>query len=163
MSTEEAPFPIRPTARVLLLDNQDRILLMKGRLPGDSGPGAWFTVGGAVEGDETFVQAAAREVCEETGLDAFELGPVVWVREGVLNIPRPTYFKETYLIARCAGGEPSREGWTRQEHAWIDAMRWWTMDELAATVEPVFPPGLALLLPALLAGFLPTEPVSIPW
>jgi hypothetical protein len=40
----------RPTARVLLLDAQDRILLMKGRLPSDpTGPGAWFTLGGGVE------------------------------------------------------------------------------------------------------------------
>ena len=35
----------RPTARVVLLDRADRILLMKGRLPSrPGGPGYWFAV-----------------------------------------------------------------------------------------------------------------------
>jgi len=156
--------PERPTARVLLLDRADRILLLKGRLPGaPKGPGSWFTVGGGVEAGETFVQAAAREIREETGIADAVLGPVVWVREGVMRMPEPTLFKECYIVARCEGAEPTREGWNALERDLIDDIRWWTLGELVMTTERVFPPGLARRLPPILAGQFPAEPELIPW
>lgn len=156
--------PERPTARVLLLDRADRILLLKGRLPGaPKGPGSWFTVGGGVEAGETFVQAAAREIREETGIADAVLGPVVWVREGVMRMPEPMLFKECYIVARCEGAEPTREGWNALERDLIDDIRWWTLGELVMTTDRVFPPGLARRLPPILAGQFPAEPELIPW
>lgn len=156
--------PERPTARVLLLDRSDRILLLKGRLPGHpERSGAWFTVGGGVEAGETFVEAAAREIREETGIADAVLGPVVWVREGVLRIPEPRLFRECYIVARCGGAEPTREGWNALERELIDDIRWWTLGELTMTVEAIFPPGLARRLPPILAGRFPADPELIPW
>jgi ADP-ribose pyrophosphatase YjhB (NUDIX family) len=156
--------PERPTARVLLFDAQDRILLMKGRLPAArDGPGAWFTVGGGVEPGETYSQAAAREIHEETGIADFVLGPVVWVREGVMRMPEPMLFKECYFIARCEGGDPVRDAWTALERDLIDDIRWWSVADLLTTPDRVFPPGLVERLPRLLAGNLPAEPERIPW
>jgi 8-oxo-dGTP pyrophosphatase MutT (NUDIX family) len=135
----------RPTARVLLLDAQDRILLMKGRLPSDpTGPGAWFTVGGGVEPGETMEQAAMREVVEETGFCDVELGPLIWRREAVYldRQQRPWRFSENYFVARCAGGEVSRAGWQALERELVDDIRWWSLAELIACDEPVFPEGL---------------------
>ena len=154
---------VRPTARVVLLDREDRILLMKGRLPGLPRPGAWFTVGGGVEAGETYLDAAAREIQEETGILDFSLGPVVWVREGVLNLPEPTLLTEQYVVARCDGIEPDRTGWNAIERELIDDIRWWTLQELITTSDRVFPPGLARLLPDVLAGATPGEPRAIPW
>ena len=149
---------------MLLLDRADRILLMNGRLPGNpERDGAWFTIGGGLEAGETWLDAAAREFVEETGITAFELGPIVWAREGVLNIPHPVIFDERYVVARCEGCEPSREGWNALEKDLIDDIRWWTVPDLAATTDPVFPGGLAARLPPILAGDYPVQPLVIPW
>lgn len=156
--------PERLTARVVLLDARDRILLMKGRLPSaPDRPGAWFTVGGGVEPGETPREAAAREIVEETGIAEFQLGPQLWVREGVMKMPEPTLFKESYFLARCEGGEPVRDGWNALERELIDDIRWWTHGELTTTEDRVFPPGLAKLLEDVLSGRLPPEPRRIPW
>ncbi len=135
----------RPTVRVLLLDPADRILLMKGRLPSDPGaPGAWFTIGGGIERGETPEAAARREILEETGFRDTEIGPVAWRGEQVLldRKRRPVLFKENWLVARCAGGEPSRAGWQALEREFVDDIRWWTLDDLAACPDAVYPADL---------------------
>mgnify|MGYP003386013074 FL=1 len=164
MTLTSPKHPLRPTTRVLLLDRQDRILLLKGRPHANAkGEGAWFTVGGGLEPGETHHDAAAREIVEETGFHDFELGAVVWVREGVLAIPEPTHFREQYIVARCQGREPRRDGWTSVERELIEDIRWWTLDDLQTTAERVFPPGLAGLLSPILRGLFPATPLSIPW
>lgn len=146
------------------MDPAERVLLMRGRLPGSApGIGAWFTIGGGVEAGETAREAAAREIIEETGFLDVELGPVVWLRTGVLRIPHEALFKEWYFLARCSGGEPIRAGWDAMERALIDDMRWWSHAEIAASRERMFPPGLSILLAPLLAGVVPPEPLQIPW
>jgi 8-oxo-dGTP pyrophosphatase MutT (NUDIX family) len=143
----------RPTARVLLLDPVDRILLLKGRLPSDPhAPGAWFTVGGGIEPGESLYEAAAREVREETGLADIVLGPVAWCGEVTLldRKQRPVLFKDTFILARCGGGEVTQDGWQDLEREFVDDMRWWTLDDLAVTSEPVWPADLAVRLMAVL-------------
>jgi 8-oxo-dGTP diphosphatase len=145
----------RATARVLLLDPHGRILLMKGRLPSDPGaPGVWFTVGGGVEPGEDLATAARREILEETGWTALEVGPVLWRSEQVFKDRkgRPILIREAFMVATCAGGEPSREGWVALEQEFVDDIRWWTLQDLRASSEPVYPPDLAERLAATLAA-----------
>jgi 8-oxo-dGTP pyrophosphatase MutT (NUDIX family) len=143
----------RLTARVLLLDPQGNILLMKGRLPSDpTAPGAWFTVGGGVEPGEDLAEAATREIREETGFTDAVLGPVLWEGEQIHydRKGRPVRVKERYMVARCAGGEPATDGWQALEREFVDDIRWWTLADLVACQEPVYPPDLAARLTKLL-------------
>jgi 8-oxo-dGTP pyrophosphatase MutT (NUDIX family) len=154
----------RLTARVLLLDPADRLLLMKGRLPGrPDGPAFWYTIGGGVEDGETLPQAAAREIVEETGFSDAVLGPIVWRDEVVLRdvALEQRLFKQYYVVARTAGGEPSRRGWMAYEHELTDDMRWWTLGELRQTADTVYPIGIAELLPDVLAGRIAPQPLLI--
>jgi 8-oxo-dGTP diphosphatase len=139
----------RATARVLLLDPNDRILLMKGRLPSAPGaPGVWFTVGGGIEPGEGLEAAARREILEETGFAARDIGPVLWRSEQTHHDRkgRPILIREAFMVARCDGSEPSREGWVALEREFVDDIRWWTLAELEACAEPVYPPDLAARL-----------------
>jgi len=154
----------RITARVILLDPANRILLMKGRLPSaPDAPGAWFTIGGGVEDGEGLFEAAAREILEETGFTDAVLGPVVWYGEGIVydRKRRPLVLKASYIVARCAGGEPSRAGWQPLESELVDDIRWWALDELRACPEDIYPGTLLDLLPEVMAGRYPAEPIAV--
>lgn len=57
----------RPSARILLIDGDGRVLLFRFALP-DRAP-YWATPGGALDPGEAFAACARRELLEETGLD----------------------------------------------------------------------------------------------
>jgi ADP-ribose pyrophosphatase YjhB (NUDIX family) len=102
-------------------------------------------------------------VAEETGFADVTLGPLIWRREAVYRDrkQRPWRLKESYFVARCDGGEISRSGWQALEQEFVDDIRWWTLDALAASPEPVFPEILADLLRRVLAGeFADVGPAS---
>ncbi|MBS0489866.1 MULTISPECIES: NUDIX hydrolase [unclassified Phenylobacterium] len=155
----------RPTARVLLFDEAGRILLLKGRLPNrPAHTSSWFTVGGGVEPGETLVEAALREIAEETGfVEGVELGPIVWVRQSVsaLVTGEIVLFKESYIIARCRGGEPTRDGWEPYERDLIDDIRWWSLDEIAATSDRIWPERFCELIGGVARGEHPDQPLEI--
>ena len=152
----------RLTARVLLFDPAGRVLMMKGRPPATpDAPGVWFTVGGGVKAGESLVEAARREILEETGFSDFELGAVVWYREAVLAnaAGEPRLFKESYILARCDGGEPSRDGWQALERSLVEEIRWWSAEEVrAATDEVFYPEGFADLLAEVAWDRVPDAP-----
>ncbi|MEU4294099.1 NUDIX hydrolase [Kribbella sp. NPDC026596] len=63
----------RLAVKLLLLDEDDRLLLIHARDPRTQAE-CWYPVGGGVEPGETVQVAAAREAYEETGLVDLPLG-----------------------------------------------------------------------------------------
>lgn len=149
----------RRTVRLLILDAAGRILLMKCDDPSILGrdPVFWATLGGGLEPGEDIRSAALREAREETG-HAVVLGPEVWYGEHVLAVNgAPTLFRERFIVAFLDAGKLSSAGWSKAERKVIREMRWWTVDELCATDDVVFPAVMKDLLPEIVAGEYPDQ------
>ena len=146
--------PTRLGCRVLLVDPADRLLLLRiedpgvvaiGGVPGP--PTYWITVGGGLEPDESFEEAARREVFEETGIASFVLGPPIFDRELDLEL----YGVPTHVFERCFAAWTDQvvisfAGHTDLEQDVIKEHRWWDVAELSSRdAPPFFPEGLAAL------------------
>ncbi|MET4922632.1 NUDIX hydrolase [Streptomyces sp. PSRA5] len=152
----------RKVSRVVLLDPDDRILLMRGYEPADPARDWWFTPGGGLEGDETRQEAALRELTEETGITEVELGPVLWRRTCSFPFDGRRWDQdEWYFLARTAQTETTPEGLTELERRSVAELRWWTSAELSTTRETVYPTRLAGLLRTLLDEGPPGAPVLL--
>ncbi|WP_058046481.1 NUDIX hydrolase [Streptomyces roseifaciens] len=152
----------RRASRVVLLDPDDRILLMHGYEPGDPTTTWWFTPGGGLEGAESWEQAARRELAEETGITEIDLGPVMWCRTCSFPFDGRRWDQdERYFLARTAQPGKWTGGGTELERRSVTGLRWWTCEELLATRETVYPTRLAGLLRTLLDEGPPRTPVLL--
>lgn len=150
----------RRAARVLLLDADDRLLLVRGHDADQPERSWWFTVGGGIDPGESALDAAVREVREETGLvlDAGALTGPVLTRTGIFDFfAEHCRQEEEFFLARVeTAPHPqalARDGWTEVELDLLDELRWWHLDDLAAETREVFPEGLADLVRPLLRGW----------
>jgi 8-oxo-dGTP pyrophosphatase MutT (NUDIX family) len=163
-----SPTPIwRPTARVLAVDPDGRLLLFSSVDP--EGATWWFTPGGGVQRDETLTAAAVRELAEETGYDCAEadLGPVVATCAGTWAAPddggRPYFAADSYFFLRVPLADVVGDGMEDYERVVITGHRWWTVDELRQAAGHIFPVGLGDLVASVLAEGVPARPVRLPW
>ncbi|APU14216.1 MULTISPECIES: NUDIX hydrolase [Actinoalloteichus] len=152
-----SPVIYRPSARVLLLDDADRLLLFESSDPGRPQETFWCTAGGGVEAGEELRAAAVREVTEETGLVLVEsdlVGPV-WLRRAVFGFDGEVFdSEEWFFVARIEPGTAGVDvsGFTDLERRTVRGHRWWTAAELRETEATVYPVQLAEFLPEVLAG-----------
>jgi 8-oxo-dGTP diphosphatase len=151
---------LRTAARAVVVDDEGRVLLVRFRFR--DGRTVWTTVGGGVEAGETHEAAARRELLEEAGLEA-ELGPEIWRRthfwEGGIDWDGQT---ERYFLVRTPAFDPEPGlSWEQLEAEGMTDIRWWTVDEIAASEGPFAPRGLADHLHELLEHGPPLEPIDV--
>ncbi|MGH7488454.1 MAG: NUDIX hydrolase [bacterium] len=146
----------RPVARVLLLDPSDRLLMLFDDSDEERGP-YWYPPGGRIEDGETPQQAARRELLEEIGVDAV-IGPLVLRRRARFTY-RGRHFDqdEWHFVAHTetSGELVSRAG--DNEQAAVAAHRWWSLADLEASHDRMFPEDLTAVLKQLAEGALPAH------
>jgi ADP-ribose pyrophosphatase YjhB (NUDIX family) len=142
----------RLAGRALLIDPDERVLLLHEQL--EDGESHWLTPGGGVEGPERPSEAAVREVFEETGIvialpddvEPIRVNREVWSWAGV-TYDQANHF---FVAAVPAGLAVAPDRLTRLEEQTQLGHRWWTLAELRATGETVYPDGFADLLERVL-------------
>jgi TDG/mug DNA glycosylase family protein len=152
------PVP-REAVRALVVDREERVLLLRFENP-LSGDAWWATPGGGVEPGESDAATLRRELLEECGLEQFDPGPLVWVREHVYPWNRRLLRQaERFHLIRVERHavvptvELTAEG--------VHGHRWWTLDELAATGERLAPGALARGVRAVLRNGPSAEPLDV--
>ena len=153
---------IRPAARILLVDENDRTFLFKGQDPQNKSDVFWCPVGGGMDPEETPEEAIRREVMEETGLADFILGPHIWNREEIFSFNGVLlHAKETWFFSRVAHFDVDVSGFSDIERETTLDQRWWTLEELIQTPEHLTPQRLPELLAPLLEGRFPAKPLDL--
>lgn len=145
MSGAEHPKRIRRAARIICVSPDDRILMF--RFDVDGRPPFWVTAGGECEPDESFEEAARRELLEETGIAA-EPGPeIARIQPEFVTVEgEPVQADERYFLVRTQSDVIDTSGHTELEQRVMQEHRWFTAEELDNWHEAIFPANITQLL-----------------
>lgn len=159
-----SPTP-RIGARVLLLDQHDRVLLMHARDPDDPDHRWWELPGGGLDDGESFHEAAMREVAEETGIQLSydDIGPCVWIRESRFHYRGRDHHRVEHVFLARPDDTASLVALkpTANEKVGLIERAWLTTAELRTCEDKILPAELPDLLGAILTGRVPTRPVLL--
>lgn len=154
MSVSTESIPARHAARVVLLDEQNRTLLLR---YDERGQRFWALPGGTLEPGESHADAARRELAEELGVHDLALSPPIAVRDtGRESEPRVL---EKYFTARLNSADVDAGSPTQPDQ--IRGHGWWTTAELRQTNEIVYPTALADVTLTLIDDGVPATPIQL--
>ncbi|MFM6968627.1 MAG: NUDIX hydrolase [Microbacteriaceae bacterium] len=142
----------RETARIALQDRDGRFLMLLTHFDAGVGlPPRWITPGGGIDAGESVLDAAVRELREETGLtvNPDDLG------EPIAEIPgwwdwadgeRFHSYVDHFFALTVDRFELDTSGWTESERHDVLDVRWWSLDEIDAEQPFLGPVGLREVL-----------------
>jgi 8-oxo-dGTP pyrophosphatase MutT (NUDIX family) len=135
----------RATARVLLINQQNQIFMLKTHFDPEVGlPPRWLVPGGGIDEGENILTAAIRELYEETGLVVRPetLGEPVLEASGRWDwadgLNYHTY-ADTIYVLKVQDFELDTSGFTQDELRDVVEYRWWNLSDLFASEELVAP------------------------
>jgi 8-oxo-dGTP pyrophosphatase MutT (NUDIX family) len=152
---------IRRAVRAILLDPLDRVLLVRFEFPDAT---RWALPGGGIELGETAEAALRRELAEEAGIVDPVIGAHVWTRLHIIPFIGGQFDGQLDQIhvVRAPGDEPRPQlSWEQLRAEHVHELRWWTLDEIAASDVHFVPAALAEHLRILLRDGAPRAPVDV--
>lgn len=155
-----AELRIREAARAIVLDPDDRILLVRFEFPTKS---LWAPPGGGLEPGETHEEALRRELAEEAGLLDPAIEHCIWERLHIVPFigGRWDGQRERHFLVRAPAFEPAPQlTWEHLNGEYMFAIRWWTLEELGQTTEAFAPGRLPDLVHDLVANGPPRAPID---
>jgi len=124
----------RRAARVVLLTPEREVLLMHIAFPFRAAP-IWVAPGGGLERDETWEEAAARELHEETG-QRRTIGRLVFEQRFALpGGAQPRTQHERFFLVETARFEPVARTLEGNERAWFRGFGWWPLARLSSAPD----------------------------
>jgi TDG/mug DNA glycosylase family protein len=149
--------PQRTGVRALVLDPADRVLLVRFE---DAMGTWWATPGGGVDPGETYADTLVRELHEEVGLDAFDVGPLLWTRDHWHVDPRRFggQRERCYLVRVDAFEIAPTFSAEELVAEGVHEARWFTLDELDGLITG--PRRLRELVLHLIEHGPPPEPLD---
>ena len=161
MPDPAAGLRIRQAVRAVLVDPADRVLLVRFEFPTAT---RWALPGGGLERGESHVEALRRELEEEVGLVGAAIGPQIWHRLHIvpfLNGEFDGQREQIHLVQSDAFEPEPRLSWEQMNAEFVYELRWWTVDEIAASDAHFVPGELHTLLSTLLRDGPPNVPVDV--
>ena len=152
----------RKAIRGLMITPDGKILLMQIVVP-DNGFSCWITPGGGIEDGEKPDQCLRREIKEETGLQDFEIGPLIWQRkhtfpwEGQLL----SQSEDFYLVPVDEFQAEMNNNPSEVELMIFRQFRWWSGEKISLSNDEFAPRLLSKHLERLINSGPPPVPVDV--
>lgn len=164
---DDLPVTERTAVRVVVQDGGGRILLFRTRDVTDPALGDWWELpGGGIDPGETYLEAALRELREETGIIAGgeQVGPPTWRRTASFRYRHGRRLQHEVVVRVALVGpgpavdDTGRLGYEKEDY--FD-FRWWNVADILASESRFYPGRLPNILATFLAGQEIDEPFEL--